>query len=329
MIKSIWHFLVFHDLFYSVYRDTKISELQFGQVNFDNIFLAFLTVFQCLTLEGWTSIMYNYQDTYGRYVTAIYFVALVSICALLFMNIIVAILFDNYEDNDTGDQKQELIELEEKAESLGIPTCVSDIIIKKDLVLGKLICLFNLSLITQCIDAKSKTPSSTLMKRYCHSLVSKDEKLKIPKGRYFKNKYVQFLFRLVNHPTFNLFIFVVIGINMITLSMDIYSHGTGTLKIGVLEYFNYCFFAIYTVEVLLKIIGLGCRLFVKDKFNLFDAFVVLISLLEIILARGSGTFASLRAFRLFRVFKIFRVGDLRILIDCLTKTMKAISPFVI
>jgi len=53
------------------------------------------------------------------------------------MNIIVAILFDNYEDNDTEETNQELKELDEKAEELGIPENIREIVIEKDLVLGK------------------------------------------------------------------------------------------------------------------------------------------------------------------------------------------------
>lgn len=30
-----------------------------GITNFDNFGLAMLTVFQCITLEGWTNVMYN------------------------------------------------------------------------------------------------------------------------------------------------------------------------------------------------------------------------------------------------------------------------------
>jgi voltage-dependent calcium channel L type alpha-1D len=30
-----------------------------GIINFDNIGLAMLTVFQCISLEGWTDVMYN------------------------------------------------------------------------------------------------------------------------------------------------------------------------------------------------------------------------------------------------------------------------------
>lgn len=30
----------------------------FGITSFDNIFFAMLTVFQCITMEGWTAILY-------------------------------------------------------------------------------------------------------------------------------------------------------------------------------------------------------------------------------------------------------------------------------
>lgn len=105
--------------------------------------------------------------------------------------------------------------------------------------------------------------------------------------------------------------------------------GEGNVELPSLEYFNYLFFAIFTLEVILKFVGLGLRLFIQDKFNVFDAFVVMVSFIEILMASGSGAFSSLRAFRLFRIFKLFRVGDLRVLIDCLTKTVKSIFPFII
>ena len=137
------------------------------------------------------------------------------------------------------------------------------------------------------------------------------------------------MYRFVNHPSFQLFIFIVIGLNTISLSLDIYSSKDGEVKIKSLEYFNFIFFSIFTIELIVKIIGFGWKEFVKDKFNIFDAFIVLISFIEIILVSGNGTFTSLRAFRLFRIFKLFRVGELRILIDCLTKTIKAIFPFIV
>lgn len=43
--------------------DTECREYwpgpNFGITNFDNILFAILTVFQCITMEGWTDILYN------------------------------------------------------------------------------------------------------------------------------------------------------------------------------------------------------------------------------------------------------------------------------
>ena len=161
------------------------------------------------------------------------------------------------------------------------------------------------------------------------SLIDWRSPIKYPQTAYFQYKITRFLFRLVNHPSFILFIFLIIGMNTVSLSLEIYNLDTGTIEFGWLDYFNYIFFTIFTLEVIIKVFGLGLIEFYKDKFNLFDAFVVLLSVLEIILASGSKTYSSLRAFRLVRIFKIFRVGSLRILVDCLTKTFKSIYPFVI
>lgn len=35
-----------------------------GISTFDNIFLAMITVFQCVTMEGWTDIMYNVRQCF-------------------------------------------------------------------------------------------------------------------------------------------------------------------------------------------------------------------------------------------------------------------------
>ena len=140
---------------------------------------------------------------------------------------------------------------------------------------------------------------------------------------------VKLLYHIVNHPTFHLFIFIIIIFNTITLCFDYYDINGGYERPEIFEYFNYTFMIIFTLEVILKVFGLGFRLFVKDRFNLFDTVVVLFSLLEILLSDGSGATSALRAFRLFRIFKIFRVGNLRIMLDSLSQTILSIGNYVV
>lgn len=64
----------------------------FGITNFDNFGLAMLTVFQCITLEGWTDVLYDIQDSMGNSWQWLYFVSMVILGAFFVMNLILGVL---------------------------------------------------------------------------------------------------------------------------------------------------------------------------------------------------------------------------------------------
>lgn len=76
----------------NLYRDSEIPELNYGLTNFDNIIYAFLTIFQCITLEGWADIMYMNQDAYSKYISSIYFVLAVVVWAFFLVNLTIAVM---------------------------------------------------------------------------------------------------------------------------------------------------------------------------------------------------------------------------------------------
>ena len=119
--------------------------------------------------------------------------------------------------------------------------------------------------------------------------------------------------------------------NTFTLALD--KHPTfDQWVIDSIDILNLVFTFIFTVEVILKMIGLGGREFMKEKFNQFDLLIVIISLAQLLVQSegdGPGIFSSLRAFRLFKLFKLFRSGDLRILLDSIAFTLTTISDYVI
>jgi len=148
---------------------------------------------------------------------------------------------------------------------------------------------------------------------------------------YYKNCLTRICFHIVNSPIFNAFIILIILLNTIVLAMDKYPDFEGMIK-DVFSYANIVFTIIFTFEVVLKLVGLGVAGYSADKFNLFDAFIVVVSILEMFLAHdggGGGAFSALRAFRLFRIFKIFRAGDLRTLLDSITFTVLTIKDYTI
>lgn len=64
----------------------------YGITNFDNFGLAMLTVFQCITLEGWTDVLYDIQDSMGNSWQWIYFISMVILGAFFVMNLILGVL---------------------------------------------------------------------------------------------------------------------------------------------------------------------------------------------------------------------------------------------
>jgi len=150
----------------------------------------------------------------------------------------------------------------------------------------------------------------------------------VPEDDYYSGFLIRLCFKIAMNQLFNAVITVIIIINTLLLTLDRYPDIPEAQQ-NVLNQVNYCFTVIFTVEVIIKLLGLGAREFAKDKFNIFDLVVVVLSIIEISLSSGTGSFSALRAFRLFRIFKIFRVGDLRVLIDSIGFTISTIGNYVV
>ncbi|KAL7988267.1 hypothetical protein Chor_007186 [Crotalus horridus] len=63
-----------------------------GITNFDNFFFAMLTVFQCITMEGWTDVLYWMQDAVGHELPWVYFVSLVIFGSFFVLNLVLGVL---------------------------------------------------------------------------------------------------------------------------------------------------------------------------------------------------------------------------------------------
>lgn len=79
------------------------------------------------------------------------------------------------------------------------------------------------------------------------------------------------------------------------------------------------------IETLLRLLALGPCDYVRDGFNVFDAFVVSFSLLEFLKINGVF-FSTLRGFRLLRIFKIIRSWtSLKALLQTVIKSLPSIT----
>lgn len=78
----------------------------------------------------------------------------------------------------------------------------------------------------------------------------------------------------------------------------------------MLEVFNLVFFGAFFFEMIIKLIGLGFKLYLKDRFNMFDMVIVIFSCVDTTLTYagvgggGGGAISAMRGFRLLRIFKL-------------------------
>jgi len=65
--------------------------------NFNSFFSSFLIVFTVLTGENWDQTMFEFARIYG-YVAIFFFISLIIIGVMIFLNLFLAILLENFED---------------------------------------------------------------------------------------------------------------------------------------------------------------------------------------------------------------------------------------
>lgn len=83
------------------------------------------------------------------------------------------------------------------------------------------------------------------------------------------------------HLTFSLVITILIVVNTIVLALEKYPEDARITEVSSIlnEVFTWAFF----VEMVIKLIGLGFHEYARDSFNLFDAFIVAVSMVDIII----------------------------------------------
>ena len=126
--------------------------------------------------------------------------------------------------------------------------------------------------------------------------------------------HVPCLRRVAISSSFGILMMGMILANTVVLAMDRYPIDQGTLD--TLEFLNFLFSLVFVAELLVKLPGLGVRLYLADGFNRFDLVIVLAGVVELPLAppflvtgvRSTATQSGLSALRVFRVARIFKLA---------------------
>lgn len=139
-------------------------------------------------------------------------------------------------------------------------------------------------------------------------------------------------FTLVQSNAFDLVITVFIALNTIVMAMKHDGIAPGLSE--AFEYLNYLFAAIFQLEMILKLLGLG-RQYFYSAWNVFDCIVVIGTDVGIVLkfVTSGSSFSTaatvVRAFRIMRIVRLVRsYPDIRLILDTLVNIIPQITNFV-
>ncbi|XP_058851928.1 voltage-dependent T-type calcium channel subunit alpha-1H-like isoform X2 [Acipenser ruthenus] len=131
----------------------------------------------------------------------------------------------------------------------------------------------------------------------------------------------------------DLFITFIIGINVVTMSMEHY-HQPKSLD-EALKYCNYVFTIVFVFEAILKLVAFGFRRFFKDRWNQLDLSIVLLSIMGITLEEiemnaslpiNPTIIRIMRVLRIARVLKLLKMATgMRALLDTVVQALPQVG----
>uniref|UniRef100_A0A8C7KB30 Ion transport domain-containing protein n=2 Tax=Oncorhynchus kisutch TaxID=8019 RepID=A0A8C7KB30_ONCKI len=131
----------------------------------------------------------------------------------------------------------------------------------------------------------------------------------------------------------DLFITIIIGINVVTMSMEHYNQPQYLEE--ALKYCNYLFTCIFIIETLLKLVAFGLHRFFKDRWNQLDLAIVLLSIMGITLEElkmnaslpiNPTIIRIMRVLRIARVLKLLKMATgMRALLDTVMQALPQVG----
>ncbi|CAF0857877.1 unnamed protein product, partial [Rotaria sordida] len=142
------------------------------------------------------------------------------------------------------------------------------------------------------------------------------------------------LHNICNSKYFDLIIAAVIGLNVVTMSLEFYLMPPVAFDLA-LDYCNYVFTTVFIIESISKIIALGPFRYFKDKWNQLDITIVILSIAGIFLEKiNSGHILPInptlirvmRVLRIARVLKLLKMAKgIRALLDTVIQALPQVG----
>lgn len=286
--------------------------------NFDDLGKALMSLFVLSSRDGWVNIMYTGLDAVGvdqqpvvnfNEWRLLYFIAFILLVGFFVLNMFVGVVVENFHRCREEQEKEEKIRRAAK----------------RAVQMEK--------------KRKRKFASHNILYQICTRLgLTCFSFLFFSTGMHEPPYYTNysplrlFVHNVVTSKYFDLAIAAVIGLNVVTMALEYYM-----MPIALeyaLKIFNYFFTAVFILEAIMKLVALGFKIYLKDKWNQLDVGIVMLSVIGIVLEEletkiipiNPTIIRVMRVLRIARVLKLLKMAKgIRALLDTVMQALPQVG----
>uniref|UniRef100_A0A8C7KUE5 Voltage-dependent L-type calcium channel subunit alpha n=1 Tax=Oncorhynchus kisutch TaxID=8019 RepID=A0A8C7KUE5_ONCKI len=264
-----------------------------GITHFDNLGFAMLTVYQCITTQGWTDVLYWVNDAIGMEWPWMYFLTLILVGSFFVLNLVLGVLSGEFtKEREKGKARGEYTEMRETQqldEDLkGYMEWITQAEVMDGLLSPGLLMLE---------DGESEAGSLKDM-----DTMQKIIKLARKWNIFFRRKCLVY----VKSRMFYWWVILLVFLNTLAIATE--HHKQSQQLTEWQDTANKVLLSLFAIEMFMKMYALGLQQYFMSLFNRFDCFVVSTGILELVLV-GMDVMtvmgiSVLRCIRLLRLLKV-------------------------
>uniref|UniRef100_A0A4W6F591 Voltage-dependent L-type calcium channel subunit alpha n=1 Tax=Lates calcarifer TaxID=8187 RepID=A0A4W6F591_LATCA len=294
-----------------------------GITHFDNIGFAMLTVYQCITMEGWTKVLYWVNDAIGNEWPWLYFVPLILVGSFFVLNLVLGVLSGEFtKEREKARSRGEFQKLRERQQ------------LDEDLH-GYMEWITHAEVLDADREGKGLLPltsgdsdTDSLYGLEGKSRIIYYYRLARRWNRFFRMKCLVY----VKTKSFYWLVMFLVLLNTLTIATE-HHHQPDSLT-SLQDVASRVLLVLFVIEMFVKMYALGPRAYFMSLFNRFDFFVVLCGILEMIMLSAGAVaplgFSVLRCIRLLRILKVTKYWtSLSNLVASLLNSVRSIASLLL
>uniref|UniRef100_A0A6Q2XZM2 Voltage-dependent L-type calcium channel subunit alpha n=1 Tax=Esox lucius TaxID=8010 RepID=A0A6Q2XZM2_ESOLU len=261
-----------------------------GITHFDNLGFAMLTVYQCITTQGWTDVLYWVNDAIGIEWPWMYFLTLILVGSFFVLNLVLGVLSGEFtKEREKGKARGEYTEMRETQQ------------LDEDLK-GYMEWITQAEVMDANGEGQGNYGFLSLIDGESVAGIHRTPDLARKWNLFFRRKCLVY----VKSRMFHWWVIFLVFLNTLAIATE--HHKQSQQLTDWQDTANKVLLSMFAIEMIMKMYAFGLQQYFMSLFNRFDCFVVSTGILELILVRMDIMtvmgISVLRCIRLLRLLKV-------------------------